>query len=219
MTSISWVFMNFIPQTWRKAPGVVICSLRSTLVWLPHCQPIRINWNHALRGVAWLRVYMVKKMCQDVARYNELRDDVLSWNGASHIPLILLMSVFSFKFVTLFPLLEIHGAWLTSRFPRAWPGVCSSSWWATDLQFLALAFFPFLCRMDRCQKRTSEVWLVIWGPDRRSGEVADLQAQYVPIFFLQTVRVALVLGHPRPANHPWKRQFSSSTSMHSCSGR
>ena len=117
---------------------------------------------------------------------------------------------FSFKFVTLFPVLEIHGAWLTWRFPRTWPGVCSSSWWATDLQFPALAFFPFLCRMDRCQKRTSEVWLVIWGPDRRSGEVADLQAQYVPIFFLQTVRVALVLGlqitlgegsfHPQP---PW----------------
>lgn len=53
MTSISWVFVNFTPQTWRKAPRVVICSLRSTLVWLPHCQPTRINWNHALRGVAW----------------------------------------------------------------------------------------------------------------------------------------------------------------------
>ena len=155
-----------------------------------------MHWEvwHGL-GCTWW-----KKMCQDVARYNELRDDVLSWNGASHIPLILLRSVFSFKFDTLFPLLEIHGAWLTSFFPWAWPGVCSSSWWATDLQFLALAFFPFLCRMDRCQKKNG------WGL------VGDLGAG-------SQIGGGRSCVSPRPANHPWKRQFSSSTSMNSCSGR
>ena len=152
-----------------------------------------------------------EKMCQDVARYNELRDDVLSWNGASHIPLILLRSVFFFQicyFVS-----GARDSWCLTlfTFPAGLTRCLQFKLVSDGSAIPSTGIFPFPLQNGQVpEKKTGEVWLVIWGPDCRSGEVADLQAQYVPIFFFQTVRVALVLGlqitlgkgsfHPQP---PW----------------